>query len=84
MGFGLPNWVVAKNLPNQTLEEATFIEANLPYVLVNKMEEYEEKQARRNHNRAAPKLGITYVKKKFGRAYSKRLQTSKGNEYFLG
>ena len=70
MGFGLPNWVVAKHLPNQTLEEATFIEANLPYVLVNKMEEYEEKQARRKHNLAAPKLGITYVKKKFGRAYS--------------
>ena len=71
MGFGLPNWVVAKHLPNQTLEEATFIEANLPYVPVNKKEEYEEKLARRKHKRAAPKLGITYVKKKFGRAYSR-------------
>ena len=70
MGFGLPNWVVAKHLPNQTLEEATFIEANLPYVLVNKKEEYEEKLARRKHKRAAPKLGIKHVKKKFGRAYS--------------
>ena len=71
MGFGLPNWVVAKHLPNQTLEQATFIEANLPYVLVNKKEEYEDKLARRKHNRTAPKLGIKHVKKRFGRAYSR-------------
>ena len=70
MGIGIPNWIVAKNLPNQTLEEATFIEANLPYVLVNKKEEYEDKLARRKHNRTAPKLGIKHVKKRFGRAYS--------------
>ena len=71
MGIGIPNWIVAKNLPNQTLEEATFIEANLPYVLVNKKEEYEDKLARRKHNRTAPKLGIKHVKKRFGRAYSR-------------
>ena len=70
MGIGIPNWIVAKNLPNQTLEQATFIEANLPYVLVNKKEEYEDKLARRKHNRTAPKLGIKHVKKSFGRAYS--------------
>ena len=35
MGFGKPNWIKAKNLPQHFLKEATFIEANLPYVLVN-------------------------------------------------
>ena len=43
MGVGKPNWVTAQRLPEDLLNNAIFIEANLPPVLVNKKETYEEK-----------------------------------------
>ena len=70
MGFGKPNWIKAKNLPQHFLKEATFIEANLPYVLVNKSETYTDQIARRDRRRTAPKLSIQQVKKMFGKDYT--------------
>ena len=70
MGVGKPNWIKAKRLPKHFLGMATFVESNLPYVLVNKPETYETKQARENQHRGAPKFGIRQVKQKFGKDYT--------------
>ena len=70
MSFGKPNWVKAKRLPKYFLEEATFVEANLPYVLVNKPETDQHEKARKNQKLDAPKLGIKQIKQKFGRDYT--------------
>ena len=69
IGLGRPNWIKAKRLTKNFLEMATFVESNLPYVLVNKPETYEEKVVRKNLNLAAPKLGNAEVKRRFGRGY---------------
>ena len=70
MGFGKPNWIKAKKLPQHFLKEATFIESNLPHVLVNKPEMYHDKIAIGEQSRTAPKFGIQQVKQKFGRDYT--------------
>ena len=67
--FGKPNWIKAQNLPKYFLEEATFIEANLPFVLVNQSETYDDKIANENDYISAPKLSITKVKQKFSADY---------------
>jgi|TARA_B100001057_G_scaffold71241_2_gene65422 hypothetical protein len=69
IGFGRPNWIKAKRLTKNFLEMATFVEANLPYVLVNKPETYEEKVVRKNLNLSAPTLSNAEVKQRFGREY---------------
>ena len=69
IGFGRPNWIKAKRLTKNFLEMATFVESNLPYVLVNKPETYEEKVVRKKLNLAAPKFGSSEVKRRFGRDY---------------
>ena len=70
MGVGKPNWVMAQGIQEDLLKKAIFVEANLPPVLVNKKERYDEKLVRRQQNLSAPKLGIKEVKQKFGRDYS--------------
>ncbi len=70
MGFKLPTAVYAQRLPEDLLKEAVFIESNLPPVLVNKFETYEEKLERKKEYPVAPKLGIKEVKRKFGRDYT--------------
>ena len=37
-GFEKPNWIKAQRLPKLFMEEATFVESNLPPVLVNQPE----------------------------------------------
>ena len=42
-GFEQSNWIKAQRLPKYFMEEAAFIESNLPLVLVNQPEIYEDK-----------------------------------------
>ena len=70
MGFDKQTWVFAQRLPEDLLNEAIFIEANLPPVLVNKFETYEEKLERKKKYSVAPRLGIKEIKQKFGRDYT--------------
>ena len=69
MGFGKPTAVFAQRLPEDLLKEAVFIEANLPPVLVNRFETYEDKLERKKKYPVAPKLGRTEVRK-LGRDYA--------------
>ena len=64
-----PNWITAQRLPKHFMEEATFIESNLPFVMVNQPETYEDKKATKNQYFAAPKLSIKKVKQEFGEEY---------------
>ena len=66
-----PNWITAQRLPKHFMEEATFIESNLPFVMVNQPETHEDKKATKNQYFAAPKLSIKKVKQEFRR----RIQT---------
>ena len=69
-GFEKPNWIKAQRLPKHFMAEAAFIESNLPLVLVNKPEIYEDKIVRNNQYFSAPKLGIKQVKQEFGVDYT--------------
>ena len=81
--FGKPNWIKAQNLPKYFLEEATFIEANLPFVLVNQSETYDDKIANENDYISAPKLGVTQLKQKFSGDYALACeQVSEMNNYW--
>ena len=42
-GFEKSNWIKAQRLPKYFMEEAAFIESNLPLVLVNQPEIYEDR-----------------------------------------
>jgi hypothetical protein len=64
-----PNWITAQRLPKHFMEEATFIESNLPFVMVNQPETHEDKKATKNQYFAAPKLSIKKVKQEFGEEY---------------
>ena len=69
IGIGKPNWIKANRLPKNFLEEASFIESNLPSVLVNTLETYESKSFSINEALTAPKLDIKQAKQKFGKDY---------------
>ena len=68
-GFEKPNWIKAQRLPKLFMEEAVFVEANLPPVLVNQPEIYEDKIFRENQHFAVPKLVIKKVQQQFGDDY---------------
>jgi len=68
-GFEKPNWIKAQRLPKLFMEEAAFVEANLPPVLVNQPEKYEDKIFIENQNFAVPKLAIKKVQQQFGDDY---------------
>ena len=53
-----------ERLPS-TLNEATFIQANLPRILVNQKETWQSKQNRKTYGISKPKLKDTQVKQKF-------------------
>ena len=55
---------VKESLPS-TLHEATFIQANLPRVLVNQKETWQSKRLRKIYGLSSPKLNDTQVKQKF-------------------
>ena len=83
MSFGKPNWMKAKGLPKHFLELSTFVESNLPYVLVNKSETYEQKRTTKNYDLSSPKLGLKEIKRKFGRDYTLAYRPIKEmNEYW--
>ena len=70
MGIEETNWIKAQRLPKYFLERSIFVESNLPYVLVNKPESYENKRTSLNQDLTSPKLGIKQTKKNFGRDYT--------------
>lgn len=70
IGFGKPNWIKATRLPKYFMEQAIFVESNLPCILVNKPETYEDRRARKNQYFPSPKLGVKQVKQKFGKDYA--------------
>ena len=55
-GFEKSNWIKAQRLPKYFMEEAAFIESNLPLVLVNQPEIYKDKIATENQYFSATKL----------------------------
>ena len=68
-GFEKPNWIKAQRLPKLFMEEAAFVESNLPPVLVNQPEIYEDQIFRRNQHFSAPKLTIKNVQQEFDDDY---------------
>ena len=68
-GFEKPNWIKAQRLPKLFMEEAAFVESNLPPVLVNKPGIYEDQIFRSNQHFFAPKLAIKKVQQEFGEDY---------------
>ncbi len=68
-GFEKPNWIKAQGLPKLFMEEAAFVESNLPPVLVNQPEIYEDKIFRRNQHFSVPKLAIKKVQREFSDDY---------------
>ena len=82
LGVEKPNWITAQRLPKHFMEEATFIESNLPFVMVNQPETYEDKRATQNQYFAAPKLSIKQVKQEFGEEYKLAYRSvNEMNEY---
>jgi hypothetical protein len=83
LGVEKPNWITAQRLPKYFMEEATFIESNLPFVMVNQPETYEDKRATQNQYFAAPKLSIKQVKQEFGEEYKLAYRSvNEMNEYW--
>ena len=83
LGVEKPNWITAQRLPKYFMEEATFIESNLPFVMVNQPETYEDKRATQNQYFAAPKLSIKQVKQEFGAEYKLAYRSvNEMNEYW--
>ncbi len=68
-GFEKPNWIKAQRLPKLFMEEAAFIESNLPPVLVNQPEIYDNKIFRRNQHFSVPKRAIKKVQREFSDDY---------------
>ena len=83
LGVEKPNWITAQRLPKYFMEEATFIESNLPFVMVNQPETYEDKRATQNQYFAAPKLSIKQVKQEFDEEYKLAYRSvNEMNEYW--
>ena len=68
-GFEKSNWIKAQGLPKYFMEEAAFIESNLPLVLVKPPERYDNRIVTEKQYFAAPKLGVKQLKKEFGEDY---------------
>ena len=68
-GFEKPNWIKAQRLPKLFMEQAAFVESNLPHVLVNQPEKYEDQISRRNLQFSVPKLAIKQIQQEFGDDY---------------
>jgi len=69
-GFEQSNWVKAQRLPKYFMEEATFIESNLPFVLVNQPEIYEDRIVNEKQYFSALKLDVKQLKQEFGEDYA--------------
>ena len=69
-GFEQSNWVKAQRLPKYFMEEATFIESNLPLVLVNQPEIYEDCIVKEKQYFSALKLDAKQLKQEFGEDYA--------------
>ena len=83
VGVGKPNWIKAQRLPKHFMEEATFIEANLPFVMVNQHEIQQDQKAKKSQYFSAPKLGIKQVKREFGEEYKRAYrQVNEMNAYW--
>ena len=67
--------VCGKLIDKGLLNTCEFVEAHKPPVLVSRYEEYEDKVQRRSERRSSPKMPIKEVKQRFGRTYSKAVQT---------
>ena len=68
--FEKSNWIKAQRLPKYFMEEAAFIESNLPLVLVKQPEIYEDTIVRKNQYLPALKLGVKKLKQEFGEDYT--------------
>ena len=85
LGFGKPNWIKAKGLPKHFLEQATFIEANLPLILINQPNTPVCKIVEPNQILAAQKLNIDEVNIRFGSDYQLVYrQVKEMNDFWLG
>ena len=69
-GFDKSNWIKAQRLPKYFMEEAAFIESNLPLVLVSQTETYENRIVMGKQYFSAPKLGIKQLEQEFGEDYT--------------
>ena len=69
-GFEESNWVKAQRLPKYFMEEATFIESNLPLVLVNQPEISENRIVKEKQYFSALKLDVKQLKQEFGEDYA--------------
>ena len=56
------------------LDDAIFVEANLPLVQVNEAETWEARQDRKSHSKPPQRMGITKVKSTFRSDYSKAVR----------
>ena len=68
--FEKSNWIKAQRLPKYFMEEAAFIESNLPFVLVNQPEIYEDRIVNEKQYFSALKLDVKQLKQEFGEDYA--------------
>ena len=59
------------------LAEASFVEANLPYIHLNKAEQPKERIDRKKRRDSAPKHSLTTIKETYGPAYSRAVRSVK-------
>ena len=64
-------------LDTEALAAASFVEANLPQVYLNKAEKPEERFDRKRRRDSAPKHRLTTIKATYGPAYSRAVQSVK-------
>ena len=64
-------------LDTDALEAASFVEANRPYVYLNKAEQLKERIDRKKRRDSAPKHRLTTIKATYGPAYSRAVSTVK-------
>ena len=76
-GFEKSNWIKAQRLPKYFMEEAAFIESNLPLVLVKQPETYENRIVMEKQYFSAPKLGVKQLKQEFGEDYTQAYRSVK-------
>ena len=69
--------VNTKLLDTEALAAASFVEANLPQVYLNKAEKPEERFDRKRRRDSAPKHRLTTIKATYGPAYSRAVQSVK-------
>ncbi len=68
-GIEEPNWIKSNRLPKHFLEMSTFVESNLPHILFNNSEKYENKRAQKYQDLGSQMLSIEQTKKIFGKDY---------------